>query len=124
MRPAVFKRFQVMRSAPGFAATVVLLCAGLARPACAKQPVSIDLTLKDHRFVPARIEVPSGTPVELTIHNQDASSEEFDSAALKVEQVIPGGTAARVRLRPLGPGSFPFEGEYHADTAQGAVISR
>jgi len=34
-----------------------------------------------------------------------------------------GAYGARVRLRPLGPGRYLFLGEFHEDTAQGAVIA-
>jgi hypothetical protein len=67
--------------------------------------------------------VPQGKPVILTIRNQDATPEEFDSTALHIEKVIVGGTYGTVRLRPLGPGRYPFMGEFHPDTAQGVVIS-
>lgn len=97
----------------------------LGHPAAhAGQPLSMELSIRNHVFVPAQIDVPSGTPVVLTIHNQDPTPEEFDSSALKVEQVVPGGSSARVRLRPLGPGRFPFMGEYNPATAQGAVVSK
>jgi heme/copper-type cytochrome/quinol oxidase subunit 2 len=84
---------------------------------------NIAVTLKDHQFTPSEIHVPQGKPVTLTITNADPTPEEFDSSALKVEKVIVGGTYATVRLRPLGPGRYPFMGEYHSDTAKGVVIS-
>jgi hypothetical protein len=84
---------------------------------------NIPVTIKDHRFTPAEIHVPQGKPVILTITNSDPTPEEFDSNALKIEKVIAGGTYGTVRLRPLGPGKYPFMGEYHSDTAQGVVIS-
>jgi plastocyanin domain-containing protein len=84
---------------------------------------NIPVTIKDHRFDPSEIHVPQGKPVVLTITNKDPTPEEFDSTALKVEKVIVGGTYGTVRLRPLGPGRYPFMGEYHSDTAQGVVIS-
>jgi plastocyanin len=92
-------------------------------PALADDPANIPLTLKNHQFAPAEIHVPTGKPVTLTIKNEDPTAEEFDSSALKVEKVIAGGTSGTVRLRPLGPGRYPFMGEYHSKTAQGVVIS-
>ena len=59
----------------------------------------------------------------ILLSNQDATAEEFDSNALKVEKVIAGNTQGYVRIRPLAPGRYPFMGEYHSDTAQGVVIS-
>jgi plastocyanin len=102
----------------------VLLGALPGGPAAADEPLTIPVTIKDHKFVPSEIEVPAGKPVVLTITNQDATAEEFDSTALKVEKVIAGGTYGTVRLRPLAPGTYPFMGEYHEDTAKGVVISK
>ena len=67
--------------------------------------------------------VPAGKPAVLNIKNEDATAEEFDSSALKIEKVIGGGNEGTVRLRPLDPGRYPFMGEYHSDTAQGVVIA-
>ena len=97
--------------------------AAFAAPASADEPPTIPVTIKDHRFDPAEIHVPQGKPVVLKITNTDATAEEFDSVALKVEKVIAAGTYGLVRLRPLGPGRYPFIGEYHPDTAQGVVVS-
>jgi plastocyanin len=83
----------------------------------------IAVTIKDHKFSPAEIRVPSGKATTLKITNQDPTAEEFDSTALKVEKVIAGGTWGLVHLSPLGPGKYPFMGEYHSDTAQGVVVS-
>jgi len=95
----------------------------LCGPSVADEPVRINVTLKDHRFEPAEIHVQTGKPTILLVTNEDATAEEFDSSALKVEKVIVGGHYATIRLRPLGPGRYPFMGEYHAETAQGVVVS-
>lgn len=95
----------------------------LIGPALADDIKTVDVTIKDHRFSPSEIHVQAGQPVILNLKNEDATAEEFDSSALKVEKVIVGGAVAKVRLRPLGPGRYAFEGEYHSDTAQGAVIA-
>jgi plastocyanin len=106
-----------------FAAAIVLASAS-AEIATADDITQIPVTIKDHRFNPTEIYVPAGKPVVLTIKNEDTTAEEFDSSALKVEKVIAGGNSGSVRLRPLGPGRYPFMGEYHSTTAQGAVISK
>ena len=101
----------------------LLITATLAIPAVADGPINIPVTLKDHHFVPAEIHVPAGKPAILTVTNQDATAEEFDSSALQIEKVIGGGQYGTIRLRPLAPGKYPFMGEYHSDTAQGVVIA-
>jgi hypothetical protein len=83
----------------------------------------IAVTLKDHKFTPAQIHVKANTPTIILLTNQDATAEEFDSTALKVEKVVAGHDSGTVRLRALAPGKYPFMGEYHSDTAQGLVIA-
>jgi len=106
-----------------FAATALVIGTFLCGSAGADELTNIIVIIKDHRFAPSEIHVPVGKPVTLTIKNEDPAAEEFDSSALKVEKVIAGGTFGTVRLRPLGPGRYPFMGEFHSDTAQGVVIS-
>ncbi|HXC26915.1 MAG TPA: cupredoxin domain-containing protein [Stellaceae bacterium] len=100
-----------------------LAFAAVAMAAVADEPPTFPVTIKDHHFSPAEIHVPQGKPVVLKVTNEDSTPEEFDSTALKVEKVIVGGTYGTIHLRPLGPGRYPFMGEYHSDTAQGVVIS-
>jgi len=89
----------------------------------ADEPVQINVKLKDHRFEPAEIHVPTGRSTILLVSNEDPTAEEFDSTALKVEKVIAAGHYATIRLRPLAPGHYPFMGEFHANTANGIVIA-
>lgn len=89
----------------------------------AEAPPTIAVTIKDHVFNPAEIHVPAGKRVILRVTNADSTPEEFDSTALQVEKVIAGGTYGTVWLRPLGPGRYPFMGEFHPDTAKGVVIA-
>jgi heme/copper-type cytochrome/quinol oxidase subunit 2 len=105
------------------AALTGCLLAGPAPVVWAADPPTIEVTIKDHRFTPAEIHVPSGKPVILHITNQDDTVEEFDSTTLQVEKVIPAGQYGIVRLHPLAPGRFPFMGEFHAATAKGVVMS-
>ena len=108
---------------PGVALAVLLAGLCLGGPAIADDPVPINVTIKDHRFVPSEIHVPTGKRMVLIVRNEDTTPEEFDSTALQIEKVIVGGTYGTIRLRPLGPGRYPFMGEFHPDTAQGVVIS-
>lgn len=90
---------------------------------CGNESGAIPVTLKDHRFTPAEIHVKANQPSLITLTNNDDAAEEFDSASLKVEKVVPGHETGNVRLRPLAPGRYPFMGEYHAETAQGVVVA-
>jgi len=81
------------------------------------------VTIKDHRFTPAEIKVPANQRVIITVVNEDATAEEFDSGALKVEKVVAAKSKATVRIGPLKPGRYPFIGEYNEATAKGTVIA-
>jgi plastocyanin len=105
------------------AIALAALVVALSVSAQADDPLSITVAIKDHKFEPAEIHVPAGKPTILVITNKDATAEEFDSTALKTEKVIAPGTYGSVRLRPLGPGRYPFMGEFHPDTAQGVVVA-
>lgn len=107
--------------------TLVLLTACAALCACSKAetasgPAPIALLLKDHRFSPTEVTVKANQPFALEVTNADGVADEFDSDSLKREKVIAGGQKGIVRVGPLPPGRYAFMGEYHAKTAQGAVI--
>jgi hypothetical protein len=89
----------------------------------ADDATTIHVTIKDHKFTPSEIHVPADKPSVLVVKNEDATPEEFESSELKIEKVIAGGKEATIRLRPLAKGSYPFEGEFHQDSAKGVVIA-
>ncbi len=97
------------------------LAFAVCTPALADGPIA--LTLKDHKFTPVEIHVKANVPNVITMTNEDATAEEFDSTSLKVEKVVAGNSSGNVRLRPLSPGRYPFMGEFHSATAQGVVIA-
>lgn len=82
------------------------------------------LTIKDHQFQPAELTIPSGTKIKLTVENQDATPEEFDSFSLNREKVIAGHSTATIYIGPLTPGRYPFTGEFHETTAQGVIVAQ
>ena len=81
------------------------------------------VTIKDHKFSPAEIKVPANQRVEITVINDDATPEEFESKPMKVEKVIPGKSKGVVRIGPLKPGRYSFVGEFHESTAKGVVVA-
>ena len=95
----------------------------LLSPAHAEEPFSASVLLKDHRFDPAELHVPAGRHILLHLKNDDPTSEEFDSSALRVEKVFSGNSEGLIRISPLSPGRYEFMGEYHSDTAKGVVIA-
>ena len=82
------------------------------------------LSLRNHRFVPAQLTIPSRTKIKLVVINEDATPEEFESHELNREKVVTGKGKIIVYIGPLKPGRYPFFGEFHMDTAQGSLIAK
>ena len=113
-------KLKFLAAAPLVAAVSFLAAA----PALAAGEVKLELSLKDHVFEPAEINVPAGKVILLTVKNEDPTPEEFDSHDLKVEKVIAGGSQAVIRLGPLEAGHYSFMGEYNEATAHGLVTAQ
>ena len=82
------------------------------------------LAIENHKFTPDRIEVPAGKKVKLLVENKDATPEEFESSALKIEKVIPGKSKATIFVGPLKPGEYKFVGEFNEKTAKGVIVAK
>lgn len=108
-------------SAFAFAFAIVAVLASLSPGAARAQDYT--LTIKDHKFTPQELKVPANTRIVITVINEDAAAEEFESHALKVEKVIAGKSRGTVRIGPLKAGRYPFVGEFHEATAKGVIIA-
>ncbi len=131
MSPSVLRRnlsVKDLKRPLGRCASLVVLaiCSQLSAQAAqtpANESGQIVLRIENHVFSPAEIHVKAGQRTQILVINLDPTAEEFDSTSLKVEKVIAGKSEGVVRLRSLDPGSYPFIGEYHADTAKGVVVA-
>jgi plastocyanin len=83
-----------------------------------------NVVIEGHKFVPDRIEVPAGQKVRLLVENKDATPEEFESGALKIEKVIPGKSRATIFVGPLKAGEYKFVGEFNEKTAKGVIVAK
>jgi plastocyanin len=101
-------------------ATLAMAIGGGAAPAA--DEARFELTIRNHRFEPAELTVPAGQRLIITVHNEDASPEEFESSALNVEKVVSAGRQVIVRVGPLTAGRYEFIGDFHRDTAKGALV--
>lgn len=80
------------------------------------------LSIKNHKFSPTSLTIPAETKVKLIVKNLDPTPEEFESHKLHREKVIRGNSKAVIFIGPLKPGTYPFFGEFHEDTAKGQII--
>ncbi len=104
-------------------ATILLaLCIGAAAPARADDVPQ--LVFHDHRFEPARIEVPAHLKFKLMVKNTDDTADEFESTALNREKLVAPGQTITVFLGPLDPGEYKIFGDFHQDTAQGVLVAK
>jgi len=99
----------------------LLALSGVASQALAQE---FSLTIKDHRIEPAELQVSAGEAFTLNVMNEDASPEEFESDDLDIEKVIAGGQKAVIKVEPLDVGRYEFYGEYHEDSAKGAIVAK
>ena len=96
--------------------------ASVALAGASASPQVVNLTLKDHRFIPEIITIPAGRRVKIDFTNQDPTADDFDSDDLHVDKDIgPHGRVAFF-VGPLKPGTYAFKGELHAATAHGTVV--
>jgi hypothetical protein len=100
-----------------------LLLAFFSTAAFADVP-TYQLVIRGHRFVPAELVVPANKKIKLVIVNEDPTPEEFESHELNREKIVTGNGTITVFVGPLKPGRYPFFGEFHMDTAQGALIAK
>ena len=109
-------------SAVGFSLAIAI---GMGAPvAVAEEATKISLTLKDHKFLPAEPTAPAGKPIVIEVENQDKTPAEFESKALRVEKVVPGGGKISVQVRALPAGRYRFFDDYHESTTEGFLVTQ
>ena len=86
----------------------------------AETPV-YEIRIKDHLFLPSKLQIAENEKVKLVIINEDATPEEFESYELNREKVIMGNRKGIVFIGPLKVGVYPFFGEFNPQTAQGLI---
>ena len=106
-----------------FLVLALLPASAIGTGALAAEPPQMLLVMKDHRFTPPELKVPAGQRVKLLVQNQDTTPEEFESHDLNREKVVPAGATATIFIGPLKPGRYSFFGEFHQESAKGAVIA-
>lgn len=90
-------------------------------PALADEPMH--LTIKDHKFLPNPIEVPSGVKFKLLVKNEGGEPAEFESTELNREKVVPAGQEITIFLGPLDPGNYQIFDDFHQDT-KGLLVAK
>ncbi len=80
--------------------------------------------LRSGRIEPARLEVPAGVKIKLTIRNHGPGPCEFENLDLRVEKVLAPGASSFVVIHPLRPGSYRFIDEFHPQTGRMLLVAK
>jgi hypothetical protein len=85
--------------------------------------VTIQISVKNHRFQPAEIHAAANKPINLMVKNLDATPMEFESVTLRVEKVVAGNSEGVIRLRALSPGRYDFFDDFHPES-RGTLVAQ
>ncbi len=109
-----------------FALATAAFIAGFATGALAEPaaPADYTLTIQDHKFDQAALDVPANKAFTLRVVNKDASAEEFESHSLKREKVVPANGEVTLKVGPLKAGEYKYVGEFHEETAHGVITAK
>ena|SRR5579859_5953858 len=100
---------------------ILVLSATLALPAVADEPIK--LVLREHQWIPDRLEVPAGVKIQLIVKNDSDKIIEWESADLDREEVIEPGKESTIFLGPLDKGSYGFYDDRHQDS-KGVLVAK
>ena len=106
-----------------FVSTLGLL---MTAPAICAEPEFV-IQIRDHRFVPAELTIPTGMKVRIILDNQDDMPEEVESHQLNREKRVPARSRLTLFVGPLVPGRYLFESENAANAggpAMGTLVVR
>jgi len=82
------------------------------------------VVVADGRFSPARLEVPAGTRIKLTLQNDGPGPLEFENDDMRIEKILAAGGRSFVVLPRLQPGEYSFVDEFNPITGELIVIAK
>ena len=80
------------------------------------------LVIKDHKFQPTELRVPTGVKFKVLVSNQDSAASEFESYEFNREKIVLPGATITIFIGPLKKGSYKFFDDFHQDTGNGVLI--
>jgi Cupredoxin-like domain len=110
------------RIVAALAATALWLSFSGVAKVSAQEAVTVQISIKDHRFQPAQISAPANRPIVIRVKNLDSTPMEFESVSLRVEKIVPGNGEGSINVRALQPGSYKFFDDFHQDTGNGVLV--
>src|SRR4051794_13521541 len=92
---------------------LLLLLLGLGGAMAQGQYTTVEIVVKDKKFVPAEVKAPANARIVIQVKNQDAVAMEFESKSLKLEKVVAPNSEGLVRVGPLKPGKYEFFDDFN-----------
>src|SRR4051812_21214968 len=89
------------------------LLLGLGGAMAQGQYTTVEIVVKDKKFVPAEVKAPANARIVIQVKNQDAVAMEFESKSLKLEKVVAPNSEGLVRVGPLKPGKYEFFDDFN-----------
>jgi len=116
---------KIPASLPAAVLGITLAAALLVAPAVAHADMpTFAVVAENGRFTPETIEVPANTRFRLQLTNRNAGPEEFETSTPFKELVVGPGVTRSTIFPPLKPGTYPFFGEFHPETAKGRFVAK
>jgi len=109
---------------PRLLARVLGIVALTASSAVQADLPTFQIVAENGRFTPDTITVPANTRFRLQLTNRNAGPEEFETTSPFKELVVGPGVTRSTIFPPLKPGTYPFFGEFHPDTAKGRFVAQ
>ncbi|MGE5169941.1 MAG: cupredoxin domain-containing protein [Rudaea sp.] len=113
------RRTALLREAFAFVAAV----ATVMRARATELPPFL-VALESQRIVPAHLQVPANTRIEIVLRNTSGGAAEFEGREVRVEKVLGPGAESFVVLPPLEPGTYRFFDEFHPKAPDLRVIAK
>jgi hypothetical protein len=91
-------------------------------PSRADEP-AVTIVVRDGRFVPSEVEVPTGVKVRLVVRNENKAASEFESIELHREKIVAAGQEVSIYVGPLPPGRYEFFDDFNPQ-ARGHLVAK
>lgn len=105
-------------------ALVLLAATAFAAAAAAQELPAFQVVMKDGRFSPARLEVPTGTRFKLVLKNEGRGPAEFENLSMRIEKVLAPGVTSFVVLPALKPGEYRFIDEFRPESGGLTIVAK
>ena len=81
------------------------------------------LTIRNGKFEPNQLALPSGVKLKLVVRNLDAIPAEFESYDLSREVIVPGHGETTIYIGPMDPGNYQFFNDFNHEM-QGSIAAK